>query len=108
MPTDNFEFLADYNTVPGLHFLTDLAGLSAKELSPESIQIGDELIFKLDSSNLFDPEAVLIYKGDLEIGYIKKIHCKVFHKPGAEILKILVKAIEKNGRIKKVFVKVTG
>ncbi len=107
LPTDNFEFLADYNIVPGIHFLTELAGLSAKELSPTSLQIGDELTFKLDPTNQFDPEAVLIYKGDLEIGYIKKIHCKVFHKPGAENLKIFAKAIEKNGKIKKVFVKVT-
>ena len=105
-PTDNFEFLADYNIVPGIHFLTELAGLSAKELPPASLQIGDQLIFKLDLSNQFDPKAVLIFKGDLEIGYIKKNHCKVFHKPGAENLKIFVKAIEKNGRIKKVFVKV--
>ena len=58
--------------------MTELAGLSAKELSPESLQIGDELIFKLDPSNQFEPEAVLIYKGDLEIGYIKKSIAKSF------------------------------
>ena len=88
--------------------MTKLAGLSTKELSPATLQIGDELIFKFDSSNHFEPEAVLIYKDNLEIGYIKKIHCKVFHKPGAENLKIFVRAIEKNGKIKKVFVKVMG
>ena len=88
--------------------MTELAGLSAKDLSPESLQIGDELIFKLDPSNQFDPDAVLIFKGELEIGYIKKIHCKVFHKPGAKNLKIFVRAIKKNGKIKKVFVKVMG
>ena len=65
-------------------------GLNAKDLSPESLQIGDELIIKLDPSNQFDPDAVLIFKGELEIGYIKKIHCKVFHKPGAKNLKIFV------------------
>ncbi len=26
LPTDNFEFLADYKPVEGLHFLTEIAG----------------------------------------------------------------------------------
>src|ERR1700761_3029215 len=30
--TDNFEFLADYNPIDGLHFLTELTGISQKKL----------------------------------------------------------------------------
>jgi hypothetical protein len=107
LPTDNFEFLADYNIVPNLHFLTELAGLSTYQLSGNSLSVGDILRFEIDKENKYDNEAVKVFKGSLEIGYVKKIHCKVFHKPGAEKLKLSVKALDKNGKIKKVFIKVS-
>ena len=106
LPTDNFEFLADYNIVEGLHFLTEVAGLTDNPLASDALNTGDILRFENDSANPFDKEAVKIFKGDLFIGYIKKIHCKIFYKPGADKLMLSVKAIEKNGVIKKVFVKI--
>ena len=72
----------------------------------ETLTAGDTLRFELEHDNLHDKEAVKVYKGNLEIGYVKKIHCRVFHKPGAEKLKLSVKAIDKNGTIKRVFMKV--
>lgn len=107
LPTDNFEFLADYNIVKGLHFLTEVAALSQKKLPSDSLAIDDILNYEIDKNNAHDPDAVKIFKGNSEIGYIKKIHCKLFHKPGAEQLKLSVKAIDKNGIIKRVFVKVS-
>jgi hypothetical protein len=106
-PTDNFEFLADYNVVDGLHFLTELAGLSTYQLPSGTLKEGDLLGFKLDKKNEYDPEAVTIFKGDTEIGHIKRIHSKVFYKPGAERLKLFVKAVDKNGIINKAFIKVS-
>ena len=106
-PTDNFEFLADYNIVEGLHFLTELAGLSAYQLPSGTLKEGDILRFQLEPDNIYDSEAVTIFKGETEIGHIKRIHCKIFHKPGAEKLKITVKAVDKNGIIKKAFIKVS-
>ena len=106
LPTDNFEFLADYNAIPGIHFLTDIAALSVMQHSPDVITDRDELQIKLETENEHDPHAVAVYKGDLKIGYIKKIHCHVFHKPGGENLKLKIKAIDKNGVIKRIFVKV--
>lgn len=106
LPTDNFEFLADYKLIPGLHFLTELAGLSHLKLSPNILRIGDILSFQIDRNNDFDDQAVRVYKGDDEVGFIKKIHCRVFHKSGAENLKIEVKAIDRNGYLRRVFVKV--
>ena len=106
-PIDNFEFLADYNLVDGLHFLTELAGLSAYQLPSGTLKEGDVLRFELDKVNQHDPEAVTVFKDDLEIGHIKRIHSKVFHKPGAERLKLSVKSVDKNGIIKKVFIKVS-
>ena len=107
LPTDNFEFLADYNPIPGLHFLTELAGLTNYKLPPDSIKIDDVLRFEIDKENEYDSEAVKIYKADKEIGYVKKIHCRLFHKPGAEKLKLSVKAVDRNGIIKKIFIKVS-
>ena len=106
LPTDNFEFLADYNLVENLHFLTELAGLSVYQLQSGTLKEGDILRFELDKTNEHDPEAVSIFKDTAEIGHIKRIHCKVFHKAGAEKLKLTVKAVDKNGIIKKAFIKV--
>jgi hypothetical protein len=106
-PTDNFEFLADYNIVDGLHFLTELAGLSTYKLPSGTLKEGDALRFELDKDNEHDSHAVTVFKEDLEIGHIKKIHCRVFHKPGAEKLKLSIKSVDKNGVIKKAFIKVS-
>lgn len=104
-PTDNFEFLADYNPCKGLRFLTDLAALSILKIPADSIQIGDRLSYLLEPTNQHDRFAVKVFKGDVPIGYIKKVHSKVFHKKGGKNLKLVVKAVEQNGLIKRVFVK---
>ena len=107
LPTDNFELLADYNPTPGLRFLTEIAGLSKYNLPSDTVRPGDILTFEIDNGNKFDPDAVKIFKDDMELGYIKKIHCRLFHKPNAENLTIEVKALDKNGIIKRLFVKVS-
>lgn len=106
-PTDNFEFLADYHPVKSLRFLTDLAGLSVTNLPIGSLKIGDQLQYELDPENPFDEYAVRVFKGDLEVGYIKKVHCKVFYKKHQR-LDLKVKALEQNGKIKRVFIKVSS
>ena len=105
-PTDNFEFLADYNPSRSLRFLTDLASLSTLKLSADSVKHGDILTYKLESDNEFDNKAVKVYKGDNEVGYIKKIHSRVFYKQKGSLLKLVVMAVEQNGVIKRIFVKV--
>lgn len=105
-PTDNFEFLADYNSTKCLRFLTDLASLSTLKLPSNCVKPGDILTYKLESDNEFDDKAVKVFKGDLEVGYIKKIHSRIFYKKKNSFLKIVVKAVEQNGVIKRIFVKV--
>jgi len=105
-PTDNFEFLADYNPTKGLRFLTDLASLSTLNLPAHSVQKGDVLTYKLESENEFDRQAVKVFKGEQAVGYIKKIHSRVFHKQKSRVLTLEVKDVEQNGVIKRVFVKV--
>ena len=107
VPTDSFEFLAEYHLTPTIHFLTELASLSQLKLAKGTLLIGDELTFEKDTANIYDEFAVKVFKGDLAVGYIKKIHSKVFLKEGAETLKLTVKAIDQNGIIKRVFVKVS-
>jgi hypothetical protein len=105
-PTDNFEFLADYNPSKSLRFLTDLASLSQLKLPAGTIRPGDILTYKLDSNNEFDDKAVKVFLGKKEVGYIKKIHSRVFYKQKGSLLKFTVKAVEQNGVVKRVFVKV--
>lgn len=104
-PTDNFEFLADYNPSPSLRFLTDLASLSVLKLPAGSLKKGDTLEFALEPTNPYDKHAVKVLKDGIEVGYVKKIHSKVFYKHGADNLKLLVKSVEQNGIVKRVFVK---
>lgn len=104
--TDNFEFLADYNRVKSLCFLTDLASLSVLKLPAGSIKKGDSLTYQLDKNNAHDKDAVRVFKGGTHVGFMKKIHSRVFHKPGLGVLKLTVKAVEENGIVKRVFVKV--
>jgi HIRAN domain len=107
VPTDNFEFLAEYNLTPDIHFLTELASLSSLQLPKGTLQIGDTLRFEKEPANSNDPYAVKVFKGDKEVGYIKKIHSKVFYESGADKLKLTVKAIDQNGVIKRAFLKVS-
>ena len=107
VPTDNFEFLAEYHLTPDIHFLTELASLSQLQLPKGSLQINDELRFEKEPTNSNDQFAVKVFKGDKEVGYIKKIHSRVFYESGADKLKLTVKAIDQNGVIKRVFVKVS-
>ena len=105
-PADNFEFLADYNPNNSLRFLTDIASLSKQGLPANSIKVGDILSYSLEENNPFDKDAVKVFKGNIEVGYIKKIHSRVFHKYKNNKLDIHVKAVEQNGIIKRIFVKV--
>ena len=107
VPTDNFEFLAEYKLTPETHFLTELAGLSKYPLEKGKVLIGDVLRFELEKDNGYDDYAVKVFKGDLFIGYIKKYHNKIFHDPGADKLKLTIKALDQNGKIKRIFIKVS-
>ena len=107
VPTDNFEFLAEYHLTPTIHFLTELASLSQLQLAKGTLHIGDILRFEKEPTNLQEAYAVKVCKGDLAVGYIKKIHSKVFYETGADKLKLSVKAIDQNGIVKRVFLKVS-
>ncbi|MEO5644914.1 MAG: HIRAN domain-containing protein [Bacteroidia bacterium] len=106
VPTDNFELLADFHPVKNLCFITDLAAVSHLKLSTDLLTIEDELRFEKEPENDYDKYAVKIFRGEHQIGYVKKVHSKIFYSKRSEKLKLQVKALEKNGTIKKIFIKI--
>jgi hypothetical protein len=106
LPTDNFEFLADFNPIKGLTFVTEIAGLSHHNVSPKLISVGEELQYQRDLDIPEDKSAVSLWKNGVKLGYIKAVHSKVFYK-GVSNFDIVVKRIEKNGKLNRVFLDVT-
>ncbi|PRD51982.1 HIRAN domain-containing protein [Sphingobacterium gobiense] len=106
--SDNFEFLAEYIYHSNVHFLTDLSGLSHINLPKDTVKKGDFLQYTFEDDNQFDKEAVKLSFNGHEIGYIKKIHCRVFHQAPEQSLRIQVKAVEQNGIMRKIFVTVSA
>lgn len=108
VPTDNFEFLADYQYGDDIHFVTEIAGLSdTLPLNLGGISVGDDLLFETEPENRYDSYAVKIIKTDRVIGYIKKCHNKIFQDERSKNLKLKVKALDLNGSIKHVFIRVS-
>lgn len=103
LPTDNFEFLADFYGAKGVCLVSELAGLSNVPLENGTVSVGDKLTWTLEPANEYDKDAVAVYKDAVKIGYIKKIHNRLFHHKGSKRLNITVKKIEHNGHINKVF-----
>jgi len=105
LPTDNYEFLAEFNSSKDLKFITEISGLSKLKISSDSLKKGDILTYKKEPNNLYDEYAVKLFKGELFLGYIKIIHNRVFHRSNREF-KISVQHIEKNGVLNRVFLKI--
>lgn len=106
LPTDNFEFLAEYYPVKGLRFTSEICGLSRMQLPSGTLKEGDMLQWKLEPSNHYDKYAVKLYKDEKKLGYIKAIHSKVFHDSKYKKFEVKVKSVEQNGHINRVFISV--
>lgn len=104
LPTDNFEFLANFNPVDNLSFVTEITNLAEAQILSDKVSIGDILRYELEPNNLYDKKAVKVFKNELYLGHIKLIHCKVFHKTNKQF-HLIVQGIEKNGVLKRIFVK---
>ena len=104
LPTDSFEFLADFNPVKNLSFITEITNLTESQISSDKVSIGDILKYELEPENKYDKNAVRVFKNDLFLGRIKLIHCNVFHKT-KKSFSLNVQGIEKNGVLKRIFVK---
>lgn len=105
VPTDNFEFLADFYPTKNLCFITEISGLSKTQIPSSILNENDILNTVLEKDNQFDRYAVAIYKDDYKLGYVKLINSRVFYH-SKYTPKVTVHSIEKNGILKKVFIKV--
>lgn len=105
IPTDTFEFLTDFNPERGLKFISEISGLSTYQIPSDTIVVGDELSFELEPMNKHDKNAVKLFFGTLQLGYVKLIHSRIFYK--SKITPIVkVHHIEKNGILKRVFISI--
>lgn len=107
LSTDNFEFLADFHPIKDLCFVSEISGLSATKLDSGVLMPGDLIRWELEKNNQFDKTAVKVFKESIFLGYVKLIHCKVFHKPSKNKLSIKVKSIDQNGTINRIFIKIS-
>lgn len=106
LPSDTFEFIAEYYPVRDLKFTSEICGLTRQNLEPGTLVEGDILRWELEPNNLYDKYAVKLYKGNRELGYVKSIHCNVFHKSKFKRFEVKVKSIEQNEFISRVFISV--
>jgi hypothetical protein len=107
LPTDNFEFIADFNPIKGMSFTTELCGLTNLRLPKDTLEEGDELSWVKEPENPHDKYAVKVYKGDTFVGYIKKVHSRIFYKKCRSRLKITVKSLNRNGHLNRAFLKIS-
>lgn len=107
LPTDNFELLADYNPVKDMSFTSELCGLTRLQLPADALEEGDLLRWELDRSNKHDKFAVKVFKGNIYVGHVKRVHSRIFYKKRGSGLKIMVKNLNKNGHINRAFIKIS-
>lgn len=107
LSTDNFEFLAEFYPKKGLCFVSEISGLSILKLPHDAVKTDDELSWILEKGNKYDKHAVKVFKGQSEIGYIKLIHSKIFHKSFKGKLRIQVKSVDQNGSINRIFIRIS-
>jgi len=105
LPTDNYEFLADFNPKKGLSFISEIAGLSKTKIDKGVLAVGDVLRYKIDKEHDHDDKAVALYKEDMFLGYVKLIHNRIFHKKGGNI-EVVVHHLESNGKLDRAFIEV--
>lgn len=105
IPTDNFEFLADFNAKAGLSFVTELVGLSRIDIFRDDLEKEESLNYSLEPNNPIDKYAVAVNKNGKKLGYVKIIHSRVFYKAKSGV-SVKVHHVEGNGKLSRVFLRV--
>lgn len=107
LSTDNFEFLADFHPKKDLCFVSEITGLSQRKIASNTVKIGDELKWKKESNNVHDKYAIQVLKSNTLVGYVKKVHNRVFYKDPKAKPRIVVKSVDQNGRINRIFIRIS-
>ena len=106
LPTDNFEFVANYYSNQRCPFVTDIAGLSASDFDLATLEEGNYLSFELEQGNEYDKNAVAVYYKENKIGYIKQGHNIAFKRKDKSKVTIRVHKIIITPKIKKLYVRI--
>lgn len=104
LPTDNFEFLAQYYSITGVRFVSEITGFSDNPLETGFLSEGCMLEWKHEPSNKYDPKAISLHFDSQKVGYVKKIHNEVFFLKNSRRLRVRVKKLEQNGHINKAYI----
>jgi hypothetical protein len=107
VPTDNFEFLADFNATKDLKFVSEIAGLTYTKVNSNALELEQELIWKKNPTTHDEFQVDIYSKDNILLGQVKKVHSKVFYSKHGGSLKIKVKSLEKNGFLKRCFIGIT-
>ena len=107
LSTDNFEFLAEFYPRSEMRFVSEICGLTHTQILRDTVKIGDVLQWEKEKENIFDTNAIKVLKEGIFIGYIKKIHNKVFSSNSTQAFQINVKSVDQNGFINRIFIRIS-
>lgn len=102
---DMFEFLADYNPIKNLSFISEICGLTHNKLRPDILQKGDILQWEKEKHTQ-DEYAIALYKNKEKLGYVKQIHNRIFYKT-KHTIQVKVISIETNGYLNKAYIQIS-
>ncbi|MCX6214658.1 hypothetical protein [Spirosoma sp.] len=103
LPTDNFEFLADFHPRKGLTFITDLIDLSL--LPGALLAEGDQLTWERKTSEDGLEQQIIVSYENQKVGQVKRVHSNVFNTYEGNI-RLRVHSTEKKESLRKAFVKI--
>lgn len=105
LPTDSFEFIADFLPIKGLSFITDLSSSEIMDFPKGLLENDDYLTWE---SRKFDDsldDQIIIKCDNKKLGFVKKVHSNIFKKYEGNI-RLKVHSFETRETIKRVFMKV--
>lgn len=88
LPTDNFEFLADFNPRKDFSLVTEIDDFQFSVIAAIDLQVGDTLKYQMTKGS----EQVKLYKDQRYVGKVKIVHSRVFAK--AKNLTVKIHRIE--------------
>ena len=107
LATDNFEFIPEYKSGIPLSFVTEVAGLSYHAIPKDYIKVNETLQLEKELTNSYDKDAIKVFAHNKFIGYIKIVHSSIIAKYDLNNVTVIVKSIDQNGIIKRIFVTVS-
>jgi hypothetical protein len=81
--------------------------LTERNIATDTVKPDEELRWLRERDNKFDEFAVQVFKDNILIGYIKRIHNRVFYENLKGKMRIIVKSVDQNGSINRIFIRIS-